>query len=286
MCIVLTLTAGFAVIEAAGGWYAGSLALLSDAGHMITDAGALAIALFAQHVAQRPPSQRASYGYARAEVLAAFTNALVMLAVIAGIAIEAVRRLLTPSPVAGNTVMLVAGVGLLINMVGAWMLSRGHSLNSRAALLHVFGDMLGSIAAIIAGAVVAWTGWLPIDPILSLFISLLILRSTWGLLQVSAHVLMEGVPSHLSYEEIGATLTRIDGVSAVHDLHIWQMSSARTALSAHLLIRDPSRWPATLALAQHLLAERFSIDHVTLQPTWHEAQVGRRVIPVKPVKET
>ncbi|HVS56995.1 MAG TPA: cation diffusion facilitator family transporter, partial [Casimicrobiaceae bacterium] len=148
--IALSLTLGFAGIEAAGGWLAGSLALLSDAGHMITDSAALAIALLAQHVSQRPPSRRASYGYARAEVLAAFINALIMLAVIVWIAVEAVRRLLEPSPVIGGIVVAVAAAGLVVNMVSAWLLSGHHSLNSRAALLHVLGDMLGSVAAVVA----------------------------------------------------------------------------------------------------------------------------------------
>lgn len=281
--IALSLTLGFAGIEAAGGWLAGSLALLSDAGHMITDSAALAIALLAQHVSQRPPSRRASYGYARAEVLAAFINALIMLAVIVWIAVEAVRRLLAPSPVIGGVVVAVAAAGLVVNIVSAWLLSGHHSLNSRAALLHVLGDMLGSVAAVVAGAVIVATGWLPIDPILSLFVSALILRSTWMLLRASTQVLMEGVPAHLSYDDIGRALTRLPGVSAVHDLHVWYMTSNRAALSAHLRVRDAGAWPQTLAAAQRLLAQRFGIDHVTLQPTWHEPPTGKRVIPVTPV---
>jgi cobalt-zinc-cadmium efflux system protein len=281
--IAVALTVGFAFVEAAGGWIAGSLALLADAGHMVTDAAALGIALLAQHVAQLPPSRRASYGYARAEVIAAFINALLMLAVVVGIAVEAARRLLAPTPVAGGMVMLVAGVGLLVNMFAAWSLSHGHGLNSRAALLHVSGDMLGSVAAIVAGAVVAATGWMPIDPILSLLVAVLVLRSTWLLLKASTHVLMEGVPVHLSYEEIGRALTRVPGVAAVHDLHVWQMTTDRTAMSAHLLIRDAQAWPQILAAAQHLLAERFRIDHVTLQPAWHQPSAGKRVIPLTPI---
>ena len=281
--IALSLTLGFAGIEAAGGWLAGSLALLSDAGHMITDSAALAIALLAQHVSQRPPSRRASYGYARAEVLAAFINALIMLAVIVWIAVEAVRRLLAPRPVIGGVVVAVAAAGLVVNIVSAWLLSGHHSLNSRAALLHVLGDMLGSVAAVVAGAVIVATGWLPIDPILSLFVSALILRSTWMLLRASTQVLMEGVPAHLSYDDIGRALTRLPGVSAVHDLHVWYMTSNRAALSAHLRVRDAGGWPQTLAAAQRLLAQRFGIDHVTLQPTWHEPPTGKRVIPVTPV---
>ena len=283
--IAVALTIGFALVEAVGGWLAGSLALFADAGHMVTDAAALGIALLAQHVARLPPSRRATYGYARAEVIAAFINALLMLAVVVGISVEAVRRLLAPSPVAGGMVMVIAGVGLLVNMFAAWSLSHGHSLNSRAALLHVSGDMLGSVAAIVAGAVVASTGWMPIDPILSLLVAVLVLRSTWLLLKASTHVLMEGVPAHLSYEDIGRALTRVPGVAAVHDLHVWQMASDRTALSAHLLIRDANAWPQILLAAQRLLADRYRIDHVTLQPAWHQPPSDKRVIPLTPIAD-
>jgi cobalt-zinc-cadmium efflux system protein len=281
--IALALTASFAVIEVVGGWLAGSLALLSDAGHMVTDVAALSIAMFAQRLAQRPPSRRASYGYARAEVLAAFINALIMLALVVWIAVEAVRRLLSPTPVAGVVVIGVAAAGLGVNLACAWLLSRSRSLNSRAALVHVLGDLAGSVAALVAGAVITATGWMPIDPLLSLFVAVLILRSTWLLLKASTAVLMEGVPAHLSYDEIGRALTRLPGVAAVHDLHVWHMTSDRPALSAHLLIRDPRKWPETLAAAQRVLADRFGIDHVTLQPAWHTPAPDKRVIPVTPV---
>jgi cobalt-zinc-cadmium efflux system protein len=279
----LALTAVFAVVEAVGGWWAGSLALLSDAGHMVTDVAALSIALIAQRLAQRPPSRRASYGYARAEVIAAFINALLMLGAVVWIAIEAARRLLAPAPVAGGVVILVALAGLAVNLLCASLLSRGRSLNSRAALLHVLSDLGASCAALLAGVIVATTGWVPIDPLLSLLVAGLILRSTWRLLMASLEVLMEGVPAHLSYDEIGGALTRVPGVSAVHDLHVWHMTSQRTALSAHLVIRDPADWPETLEAAQRLLAERFGIDHVTLQPSWQRPVPGKRVIPVMPV---
>ncbi|HTS23881.1 MAG TPA: cation diffusion facilitator family transporter [Casimicrobiaceae bacterium] len=279
----LALTAIFAIVEAVGGWWSGSLALLSDAGHMVTDVAALSIALIAQRLAQRPPSGRASYGYARAEVLAAFTNALLMIAAVIWIAIEAVRRLLSPGPVAGGAVIVVALAGLAVNLICAWMLSSGRGLNSRAALLHVLSDLAASFAALLAGVVITATGWLPIDPLLSLLVAALILRSTWRLLRSSVEVLMEGVPAHLSYDEIGRALTRLPGVSAVHDLHVWHMTSERAALSAHLVIRDPGDWPATLEAAQQLLSERFGIDHVTLQPAWRRGAPGKRIIPVTPV---
>jgi len=282
--IALMLTVIFALVEAAGGWLAGSLALISDAGHMGTDAAALGLALFAQWIARRPPSHRASYGYARAEVLAAFVNALALLGLVAFIAIEAVRRLLVPQPVAGGVLLGVACAGLLGNLIMAWILARAQgSLNIRGALLHVISDLLGSVAAIVAGAVIIVTGWTPIDPILSIAVSLLILRSTWRLLAQSTGVLMEGVPAHLSYDEIGRALARVPGIAAVHDLHVWHMTSERAALSAHVLISEPDDWPRTLASVQRMLAQRFGIDHVTLQPDWRTPVPGRRVIPIAPV---
>ena len=285
LVIALALTGGFAVVEAIGGWVAGSLALLSDAGHMITDAAALGLALFANAVARRPASSRASYGYGRAEVLAGFVNAIAMLAVVALIAIEAVRRLLEPSPVAGGTVTAIAAVGLAVNLVAAWVLSRaGGSFNTRGALLHVMGDLLGSLAALVAGGVILATGWTPIDPILSLAVALLILRSTWQLLKQSTGVLMEGVPRHLDFDAIGRSLAALPGVSDVHDLHIWNMSTEGVALSAHLAIARGDDWPALLAQARRMLASEYGIRHATLQPTWPvrgTPRGGGRVIPLR-----
>ena len=285
LIIALTLTASFAIVEAIGGWMSGSLALLSDAGHMITDAAALGLALFADVVARRPASSRASYGYGRAEVLAAFVNAMAMLAVVALIGIEAIRRLLEPAPVAGGAVTLIASVGLAVNLVSAWVLSRaGGSFNTRGALLHVMGDLLGSLAALVAGGVIMATGWTPIDPIISIAVALLILRSTWQLLKQSTGVLMEGVPRHLDFDAIGRSLAALPGVSDVHDLHIWNMSTEGVALSAHLAIARGDDWPALLAQARRMLATDYGIRHATLQPTWPVqggARADRRVIPLR-----
>jgi cobalt-zinc-cadmium efflux system protein len=281
--IALVLTAVFALIEALGGWLAGSLALISDAGHMVTDAASFVIALIATAVASRPPSQRASYGYARAEVLAAFVNALAMLALIIWIAVEAVRRLLAPEPVSGPVVMAVAAGGLAINIIVAFLLVRSaDGINARGALLHVFGDLLGSVAALVAGSVIYATGWLPIDPILSLVVALLILRSTFALLRQSTRVLMEQVPAHLSYDDIGRALAATPGVTGVHDLHIWNMSAECVALSAHVTLEDGSAWPRVLASAKRLLIADFGIEHVTLQPSWPAPPRNGRVIPVAP----
>ena len=285
LAAALVLTAGYAIVEAVGGWLAGSLALLSDAGHMATDAAALGLALFAQWIARRPPSPRASYGYARAEVLAAFVNALALLLLVGFIAFEAIRRIVTPAPVAGGTVLGIAIVGLLVNLVCAWVLSRASSsAGAHSALLHVLSDALGSIAAIVAGAVILATGWTPIDPLLSLLTAVLILRATWRLLAQTTGVLMEGVPAHLDYREIGGALTAIAGIRGVHDLHVWLMSTRQAALSAHVTIDSGDAWPPILDAARRMLAERFHIDHVTLQPSWplESAYADRRVIPIVP----
>jgi cobalt-zinc-cadmium efflux system protein len=284
--IALVLTGSFAVVEAAGGWFAGSLALISDAGHMVTDAAAFVVALIAAAVARRPPSRRASYGYARAEVLAAFVNALAMLALIVWIAVEAVQRLLAPAAVSGPVVMVVAAAGMAVNVFVAVMLSRaGGGINARGALLHVFGDLLGSVAALVAGVVIYATGWTPIDPILSIAVALLILRSTLELLRQSIGELMEHVPAHLSYDAIGRALAAQPGVIGVHDLHVWHMSVDRVALSAHVTIADGPAWPRALAAAQRMLAREFGIDHVTLQPSWPAPPPNGRVITVAPAAD-
>ncbi len=266
------LTFSFAGIEALAGWWSGSLALFGDAGHMLSDATALGLAAGAAWLARRPPSARHSYGLARAEVIAALVNGLAMLAVVVWIAVEAVERLTAPvaPAVEGAVVAVVAALGLAVNVVVALMLARGAAtLNTRAALLHVFGDLLGSVAALIAGAVVYFTGWMPIDPLLSLAICALILYSTLKLLREATHVLMEGVPLHLDLAEVGASLARVPGVRSVHDLHIWTLASGTLALSAHVVLehaRDFNPWPRVLTEMRALLHDRYGIEHVTLQP--------------------
>ena len=214
----LALTLGFALVEVVGGWLSGSLALISDAGHMLSDTVALGLAAFAGWIARRPPSTRHSYGFVRAEVIAASLNGLLMVAVIVWISYEAFLRLRDPQQVAGGTVMIIAFIGLVVNVVVARMLSHGgHDLNTRAAFLHVLGDLLGSVAALTAGAVVYFTGWLPIDPLLSLLVAGLILASTVRLLRDALHVLMEGVPAGLDFDAIGNEMARLNGVRGVHD---------------------------------------------------------------------
>lgn len=263
----LFLTFLFAGVEVVAGFWAESLALISDAGHMVTDAAALGLALLAQVIAKRPPSAKHSFGFGRAESLAAFVNGLAMLALVAWIGIEALSRFNTPHEVQGRTVTIVAALGLLINILVAWVLSQDKkSVNTRAALVHVMGDLLGSVAALIAGLVIQYTGWMQIDPILSLFVCLLVLRSTVDVLKESYHFLMQGVPHHIDYISVGQDLRSVAGVLAVHDLHVWEMSPGEPALIGHVEIRDLQDWPETLRRIHGVLKDKHQIDHVTLQP--------------------
>lgn len=263
----LTLTFLFAGVEVVAGFWAESLALISDAGHMVTDAAALGLALLAQVIAKRPPSAKHSFGFGRAESLAAFVNGLAMLVLVVWIGIEAISRFNTPHDVQGQTVTVVAALGLLINIVVAWVLSKDKkSVNTRAALVHVMGDLLGSVAALIAGLVIQYTGWMQIDPMLSLFVCLLVLRSTIDVLKESYHFLMQGVPHHIDYISVGHDLRSVAGVLAVHDLHVWEMSPGEPALIGHVEIRDLQDWPETLRRIHAVLKDKHQIDHVTLQP--------------------
>ena len=277
LLVALLLTLSFAGVEALAGWWSGSLALLSDAAHMLTDSSALGLAAAAAWLARRPPSLLHSYGLARAEVLAALFNSLLMLVLIGFIVHEAIGRIGTPRDIAGGTVISVAVIGLVVNLVVAWILHRGEqTLNSRAALLHVLGDALGSVAAIIAGIVIVATGWTPIDPLLSLFVAALIGVSALRLLREVMHVLMEGVPLHIRLDAVGHDLATLPGVLRVHDLHVWALSSGSLALSAHIELRDLAEWPATLAAARRTMDAQHGIHHITLQPEVLAAQPLRR----------
>lgn len=262
----LGLTLFFAGVEVVFGFLSNSLALISDAGHMVTDSAALGLALLAQLIAKRPPTARHTFGFGRSEALAAFVNGLVMLGVVAWISFEALQRLASPEKVQGGIVMIVAAIGLVINIIVAWVLSHDkESMNTRAALIHVMGDLLGSLAAIISGAIIYYTGWMPIDPILSIFVSLLILKSTISVLKESFHFLMKGVPHQINYIQIGNDLEATPGVASVHDLHVWDMSPGQPALIGHLEIDDLSAWPRILESIKKMLLEKHGIDHITLQ---------------------
>jgi cobalt-zinc-cadmium efflux system protein len=259
------ITIAFALVEAAGGWWTGSLALLSDAGHMLTDGSALALGAVAAWMARRPPSHSHSYGFGRAEVLAALINAAAMLAILIVVAYEAILRIRAPTVVNGWAAAAVALGGLVVNL---WVM-RGlhhHDMNTRAARLHVMGDALGSVAALLSCALIALAGWTLVDPIASLFICVLIALSAWRLLGESLRALMEGVPPGLSVDAIGSEMARVEGVVSVHDLHVWTLSGSRVALSAHVIVRSMSQWERVLAELQRLLHERFGIEHITLQP--------------------
>jgi cobalt-zinc-cadmium efflux system protein len=262
----LVLTLGFAAVEAVTGFWSGSLALLGDAGHMVTDSASLALAAFAAWLSKRPPTKRHTYGYGRVETLAALANVVFMVAVVVGISVMAVRRFLEPGVVNGEAVALVAAIGLVLNIGVAWLLMHGEqTMNTRGALLHVLGDLLGSVAALVSGAVIMWTGWMTVDPLLSLLICALMLVSSLRLLREVLQALMEGVPVNLSTEQVGRQLAGVPGVASVHDLHIWTLSSNRIALSAHLVVESLAHWPAVLAASRQVLSEQ-GIRHVTLQP--------------------
>lgn len=281
----LVLTLVFAAVEAVAGWWTGSLALLSDAGHMVTDSASLGLAALAAWLARRPPTPLHSYGLGRAEIVAALVNALFMLAIIIAITVAAVRRFQAPQPISGEGVALVATVGLIVNVLVAWLLSRGEeTMNTRGALLHVLGDLLGSVAALLSGVVIWATGWLPIDPLLSIAICVLILGSSLRLLREALHALMEGVPLNLSLNDIGHSMAAVEGVRSVHDLHVWTLSSNRIALSAHIVIDDLHSWPRVMHDVSHLLDERYDIEHVTLQPESTERSEVVVSLPSRPHK--
>ena len=264
--IALILTLGFSVVELIAGWRAGSLALMADAGHMVTDGAALGLSAFAAWLASLPPSRRHTYGLGKAELLAALINALSMLVVVFFIGWEAWQRLQSPGLIDGATVGVVALIGLVINLAVAWILSRGEqNLNVRAALLHVMGDALGSVAAIVAGGVIYFTGWTPIDPLLSLLIGGLILSSSVRLLKEALHGTLDGVPAHIDLDDLGRRLAGVPGVREVHDLHVWPIGAERLALSAHVRLENLAGWPQILDQLSEI-AEHQGIEHVTFQP--------------------
>ena len=266
LALTFALTASYMVAEVVGGLVSGSLALLADAGHMLSDSVALALALAAAWVAERPRSRAQTYGYGRTEVLAALANGAILVLVAAGVVIEAAERLGAPTAIDGPVAVAVASGGLLMNLVALRILRHGEhaSINERGAFLHVISDALGSVGALTAGAL-AWAfGWRWPDPVASLLIAALVLRSAWLLIRETVSVLMERVPSHLDIDIVAAALEGLDGVEEVHDLHIWTITTHQVCLSAHVVSEDAD--PAHLLdRIHHLLRERFRIDHPTVQ---------------------
>lgn len=282
LAIAVALTFGYALVEVFGGLWSGSLALLADAGHMATDSAALLFALAANFIARRPVSDRHSFGLARVEVIAAFVNAIAMLAVVVWIFIEAFDRIRNPVPVKGLGVFAIAFVGLAVNVLVAWSLSRDRqNVNTRAAFIHVMGDLLGSVAAIAAGVIIYFGGPFMVDPLLSMLVGGLILRSTFGVLKETTFVLMDSVPEGVEYGRVGTTLAQLPGVLSVHDLHVWSMVPGKSALSAHVLVDDIERWPVILHQARFVLRRDFQIDHITLQPEWLRRAAPDRAVLVQ-----
>jgi cobalt-zinc-cadmium efflux system protein len=263
---VLVLTAAFMVVEAVGGLMSGSLALLADAGHMLTDVAALGIAVLSQRVAQRPADERRTYGYLRLEILAAFVNGAVLFALSVWIVVEAVHRLDSPQPIKGGLFAAVAAVGLVVNVVALRLLhgDAHHDLNTRGAYLHILGDLLGSVGALVAAGLVITTGWTLADPIVSIALSLLILVSAWRLLRESVDVLLEAVPAHIRMEEVEGRLRAVPGICDVHDLHVWTVTSGVIAMSGHVVVPELADHPRVLA-ASHAAMGALGIGHATIQ---------------------
>ena len=264
--VVLLLTAVFMVVEAVGGWISGSLALLADAGHMLTDVGALALALLTAWIAQRPADESKTYGYMRWEIIAALVNGAALFGIALWVVIEAVRRIQSPEPVESGVLMAVAAGGLIVNLVALRVLhgAHQHSLNTRGAYLHILGDLLGSVGALGAGVVIMLTGWTPIDPILSIGLSLLILVGGWRLVRESTDILLEAVPRHVSMAEVRDRMLAIPGVDAVHDLHVWTVTSGMVAMSGHAVVPDLDDHPRALETIREAVAT-LGIGHVTIQ---------------------
>ena len=258
----MLLTGSFMAVEVAGGLLSGSLALLADACHMLTDAAALCFAWLAFRLARRPADPRRSYGYHRFQILAAFLNGVVLIAIVVWIAIEAAQRLSAPVEILGGLMLAVAGVGLVVNLICFVILHGGNreNLNVRGALLHVLGDLLGSLAAIVAAVVIIQTGWTPIDPLLSILVALLILRSAWALVRQSTHVLLEGTPPEIDVPQLKSEL--LDGVPQVddvHHVHVWTLASGKLVMTLHARVCDGADAQACLRTILSICRERFGV---------------------------
>lgn len=261
----LLLTLLFAVIEALGGWISGSLALLADAVHMLSDVGALALAAIAQRIAARPAHAGMTYGYGRARVLAAQANGLALLFVACWIVWVAIERLQSPPQVHGGLMLGVALAGLVVNVVILRWLHGGHDINTRAAYWHVLGDLLGSVAAVVAGAIIVWTGWMPIDPLLSFVVAAILVWGGWRLVRDTTMQLMEGAPPDIDMQQVERSMLDTDGVDGVHHVHLWMLPDGRSALSAHVQVGSMRDWPVLLPRLLSVLSEA-GIAHATLQP--------------------
>ena len=255
------------IAEAVGGWLTNSLALIADAGHMLTDVAALTLTLFAIWFGTRPATSKKTYGYYRLEILAAFVNGIALVLLSIWIIYEAVERWQSPPDIAGTQLTLIAAGGLIVNIIAAFLLhsDHKHDLNMRGAFLHVIGDLLGSVAAMIAGILIAGFGWMWADAVGSVFISVIIILGAWRLILDSVNVLLEGTPGHINLDAVESTILDTAGVGGVHDLHVWTISSGIDALSAHITHDDSVSHSELLAVVRHKLHEKFGIDHLTIQ---------------------
>lgn len=267
LSLVLVLTAVYMVAEAVGGWLTGSLALLADAGHMLTDVAALALALIAIWFSSRPATPSKTFGYYRLEILAALINGVALVLISLLIFYEAYQRWSEPPMVRSGLMMLIATGGLIINLICAWVLHGDHKddLNVRGAWLHIIGDALGSVGAIIAGALMSLYGWYTADPLFSCLIGLLIIWSSWHLIRESTNVLLEGTPAHINLAAVEDAILQTDGVEDVHDLHVWTITSGREALSAHVIHVETISQAELLKELRAKLSESFGVDHLTIQ---------------------
>lgn len=267
--IALVLTGTFMLVEIAGGIISGSLALLADAGHMLTDTMALALAAMAFHVTKRPPDGKLTFGYQRFQILAAFVNGLSLLAIVGWILFEAVSRLISPSDVLGGTMLVVASAGLVVNLICFAVLNSGdrENLNIRGAALHVAGDLLGSIAAIVAAIVIIYTGWMTIDPILSIAVAALILKSAWSLVKRSAHVLLEGAPEWLNVTSMQERIVAgVPAVGEIHHVHIWGLTPQQLMLTMHMSLADPAASQLQVIRdVKRFLKKEYGIGHCTIE---------------------
>lgn len=265
----LVLTGIFMVVEVVGGIISGSLALLADAGHMLTDTMALALAAFAFRVSSKPADTKRSYGYQRFQIIAAFVNGLSLLAIVGWILIEAVMRMINPPEVIGTTMLVVAAAGLVVNVVVFLILHSGdqENLNIRGAALHVLGDLLGSVAAIIAAFVIIKTGWMPIDPILSVLVAALILRSAWQLVRRSAHILLEGAPEWLNLADMQSKIiAAVPQVTEIHHVHVWGLTPQHPMLTMHVVLEEKPEDPTALVRSvKQVLKSKFGINHSTIE---------------------
>lgn len=273
--MVLCLVAAYMVVEVIGGWLTGSLGLLADAAHMLTDVLGLSLSLGAVWLVGQPSTARRTFGHYRAEILATLANALLMFGVSAYILWEAYQRFLEPTEVIAGPMMIVAAGGLMVNGLSAWLLHRaaGESLNTRAAFVEVLGDLLASVGVLVAGAVMLITGWRYADPIISTGIALFILPRAWGLLRQAMDILLEATPKHVEVSEVEAALRAVPGVRAIHDLHVWTITSGMESITAHLVLdqkTDAEASQRVLRTATRVLDERFGLDHATLQLETHD----------------